>query len=514
MKFNIIGSIENTNFDARIFNASTFIGGCIGIISIILNQLGDYPVFYNIWLGFTAFIFLTLYYLSRFKNKTQYLKILFIINITFIIGGAWIYNEGIFGSTVFFFGFAFLGIPFIFQKNRILALTSIFVYAICMILFQLFFPDFIRPYPTELDKFIDISVVMLTMLIISAYTVMLFINYMKKEQKIIENQKKEILGQAEELKAINNKLVELDKFKELMSGMVIHDLKNPLNSIIGLSNQKCSDRNIKMIQQSSKQMLNLILNILDVQKFDTTELKLNCENIVLYKLLNNVLENISGIVEEKNIEILIEGNTKYNLFVDIQLIERVFINILSNAIKFSDNNAKITITIEDSDLQIKVSITDYGQGIEPENLAKVFDRFAQINPKKTGALRSTGLGLAFCKMVINAHNCEIGVNSNINEFTIFWVTLNKSVTEKLIIQSEMVNFSLKNEIFLTENDKIYLKKNIFEFKKLKYYEIGKLSDLVNQIDENFSQNVSMWKNEMEKSIFANNEQIFNQLINI
>ncbi len=100
----------------------------------------------------------------------------------------------------------------------------------------------------------------------------------------------------------------------------------------------------------------------------------------------------------------------------------------------------------------KINNTDYRQGINSENLPKVFDRFAQINPKKTGTLRSTGLGLAFCKMVGNAHNCEIGLILLLTSSPFLGFTLNKSVTEELIIHLETINFLLKNVIFLTERD--------------------------------------------------------------
>lgn len=512
MRFNIIGNEDNITFAARIFNASSFIGGCIGIVSILLNQLGDYPNSFNYWLGFTSFNFLLLYYLSRFLKKNRYLRIPFLINICIVIFVAWVFNEGIYGSTVFFFGYSFLGIPFIFQKNRLHALAVIFVFAIIMILIQVFHPQLIRHYPNEVDQLIDISAVMLTMLILSAYTVMLFINYMKEEQTIIEKQKKEIQEQAGVLKTINSKLVELDKFKELMVGMVIHDLKNPLNSIIGLSNQNNPERNIKLICQSSRQMLNLVQTILDVQKFDTTELKLNCENVVLNNLLINVLDNISGVVEEKNIQINIRGNSGFNVWIDAQLMERVFLNILGNAIKYSDNNAEIIILIRDESPHIKVTITDYGQGIEPENQHKVFDRYAQISSLNSGKLRSTGLGLAFCKMVITAHGCRIGVHSKPGQFTSFWFTLNKSAQLPEMIHNENEIKMKKSALTLTDADKKYLAGFVIEMGKYKYYEIGKLTEILNQIDDKMSNNIAVWKSEMERTVFANNEDLFDELL--
>jgi signal transduction histidine kinase len=512
MKFKIIGSTHNTNIDERIFNASCFIGGFIGIFTVIINLFSNFPLFFDIYLSFTTLNFLILYFLSRFARKTKYLKIPFLINIILNISGAWFYNEGIAGSTSYFLSFAILGLPFIFNKNKNWVLATIILLALILIAIHFIYPETITPYPDYQSKLIDNAVSLIIMLIISAYTIMLFVNYLDKEHQTIELQKKEITEQAEELKTINNKLVELDKFKELMTGMVIHDLKNPLNSIIGLSNQNKPERNLKLIKQSSRQMLNLVMNILDVQKFDTTEIKLYKNKVKLHQLLKNVIDDISGIIEEKNIEIVIDGKTDYNILVDSSLIERVFVNILSNAIKYSDNNKKIIISIQNNNNEIKVMISDFGKGIEAENLNKVFDRFAQIENHKTGVLRSTGLGLAFCKMVINAHNNEIGVISEINNYTTFWFTLHKTSNIENTDNETIIDLLKKENLNLTQADKIYLESFIYEIKKCKYFEIGKLVPIINLIDENFSENIAIWKSEFENAVYANNEQTFNQLI--
>jgi len=337
------------------------------------------------------------------------------------------------------------------------------------------------------------------------------------QNKILEQQKEEIFTQTEELITVNNKLVELDKFKEMMTGMVIHDLKNPLSSIIGLSNQSYSERNMLQIKHSGKQMLNLVMNILDVQKFETTQVKLSCENTPFTEIINKSIAEISPQIEEKNIEIKITGKPQTMVNVDRGLIERVMINIVSNALKYSDNNSQIIIHTEDlaNKSSIKVSITDYGQGIEPEKVSKVFDKFAQIESRKIGSLRSTGLGLAFCKMAIEAHHCEIGVESVPKQFTTFWFTLIKSQNQQNIDTIIVAITTLeKQSIPLTAEDIDYLDTFLVQISNLKYYEIGKILPLLSSINDLYSESVAQWKSELENAVFTNNEIKFDELISI
>jgi signal transduction histidine kinase len=315
---------------------------------------------------------------------------------------------------------------------------------------------------------------------------------------------------------VNSKLIEMDKFKEMMTAMVIHDLKNPLSSVIGLSNQPYSERNMQIIKQSGKQMLNLVMNILDVQKFETAQLKLHYENVILQDVIAKSIDNIKGLVDEKNLDIRVSGYVGLMVFIDASLVERVFTNILSNAIKYSENNAKINIhgeTNPDSQF-VKISITDFGPGISPEKLDRVFDKFAQINAKKTGSLRSTGIGLAFSKMVILAHQCKIGVESNPQKSTTFWFTLKKASLPDNNFPSPFIGLSEKKEIALDSLDIGYLEPFLTQIKKLKYYESGKLLSITTSLYEEFSPGVAQWKIEMENAIYSNNEFKFNELLKL
>ena len=232
----------------------------------------------------------------------------------------------------------------------------------------------------------------------------------RRTNRLLTEQKEEILSQAEELKTTNEKLVELDHFKEGMTGMIVHDLKNPLNAILGIAN---TDET----KQAAKQMLNMVLNILDVQKLEDAKMKIEFVDFSINSCLFDALNQVKLLYERKSITV--ENSIPNNLTVkgDAEIVQRVFINLLTNAIKYTPNNGIICFTnpqgFQNLEGFVRVQISDNGQGITSDKLNSVFDKFVQIDAKKSGGIRSTGLGLTFCKLAVEAHGGQIGVESKL-----------------------------------------------------------------------------------------------------
>jgi signal transduction histidine kinase len=208
----------------------------------------------------------------------------------------------------------------------------------------------------------------------------------------------------EELDAINEKLIELDKFKQQMMGMIVHDLKNPLNSIIGLSEQQDDPRFFSTIHQSGQRMQGLIMDILDVQKFEESKMKLLKDKVSLEELFQGAIQQISFLTRDKNHQITTETLPNAFVEVDKDLVLRVMINLLTNASKHTPQNGKIRIYVDKVNLgkgqAYKVFVADSGEGIPAEHIDKIFSKFHQVSQKKSGAIRSTGLGLTYCKLTV------------------------------------------------------------------------------------------------------------------
>jgi two-component system sensor histidine kinase/response regulator len=229
------------------------------------------------------------------------------------------------------------------------------------------------------------------------------------------------------IKQMNQSLIELSQFKEDMTNMIVHDLKSPLNIIVNSEVIGDEDLRLDMVKESGYRMLNLIHNILDVYKYGNVAFDLNIGQFRLVDVINDALNEVNFIVKNSAINVVINENVNIEIKADKELIRRVFSNLLSNAVKFSPTNGTITIdTIVDQNNMVRVSVANDGPCIPKVRQEYIFERFGQNEKRDSGHMSSTGLGLTFCKMAIEAHKGKIGVISETDTGVEFWFTLPES----------------------------------------------------------------------------------------
>lgn len=244
----------------------------------------------------------------------------------------------------------------------------------------------------------------------------------------IEQQKNKIESQAAVLRLANKKLVELDNFKKDMTKMMVHDLKNPLSNIIGLLElPELNDYYKELMLTSGIEMQVLIQNILDVTKYAESKLKVNLEKHNLRQIANLAYMQNKFNINSKSIKFENNIPVDLNFSFDNDLIERVFANIISNATKYKNDNGLIRInteTITKENIEYcKISIYNTGEAIPADKLNTIFESYSQVYEQKGEYKYSTGIGLTFCKMAVEAHNGEIGVLSEVDKGVTFWFTL-------------------------------------------------------------------------------------------
>ncbi|MCE1188349.1 MAG: ATP-binding protein [Ignavibacteria bacterium] len=334
----------------------------------------------------------------------------------------------------------------------------------------------------------------------------------QKRTSEIEQQKIEIESQAEDLRAKNNKLIELDHFKEGMTGMIVHDLKNPLSTILSFAK-------VPELQQAGKQMLNMVLNILDVQKFENAQIKIQMIDFSFYSCLDEALQQIRYLSDRKAIRIINSITTDCSAKGDYDLIQRVCVNLLTNAIKYTQNNGTITISCQENSENTqnrKILISDTGSGIPAEKLHLIFDKFVQVESKDSGGVRSTGLGLTFCKLAIEAHGGTIGVDSEIGNGSTFWFTLSKGILsheQRDAIKRE-IEIQTEESIVLTEEEKKYISAFTGKLAKLTVYEFSEVQQVIDSIEPDNSNTIALWKNKLLNALKACNEEEYIKLIKL
>ena len=159
-------------------------------------------------------------------------------------------------------------------------------------------------------------------------------------------------------------------------------------------------------------------------RFDFNRIKIQREKINLNELIESVLEEMNIKAEDKNIKLNMDIKEDINIYSDTVLIMRVFINLVSNAIKYGKENGYVNINAYQTDNEVICSVEDNGIGISSENIDKILNRFYQVNPSRDNE-NSLGLGLSMVKTIIEKMGGKITVTSKENIGTTFTIILKK-----------------------------------------------------------------------------------------
>ncbi len=239
-----------------------------------------------------------------------------------------------------------------------------------------------------------------------------------------------------ELANANEELKKLDQMKSDFVSAVSHELRTPLTSIkgyasilydgrLGKVNPEQCER-LRRINKHSNNLAKLINDLLDMSRIESGKVEMEMSEVLLKDILENVLDIIRPQTEEK--KIVLSWNIPDKplvIYADSTHIERVFINILGNAVKFTPGKGKINITIEDNTSEVKVKISDTGSGIAVHDLSKIFDEFYRTDNPINRKEKGSGLGLSLVKRIIKVHKGEIWAESKLDKGTTFIFTLPK-----------------------------------------------------------------------------------------
>lgn len=211
---------------------------------------------------------------------------------------------------------------------------------------------------------------------------------------------------------------------------VSHEFKTPLNAIIGfcdlLSENINNDENIKYlnnISNNSVYLMSLIKNILEYARSDSQPLTIKRERIRTKQLITEILQNFDEMRKEKNITF---NFTLSDIIINADLIrfKQLIYNLISNALKFSKENSSVAIvTYVNRKKEFVFEIRDKGDGISKKDITKIFNFFTQVNRSELKRQQGSGVGLALCRKILQAHGGEIYVKSKLHQGSTFWFTI-------------------------------------------------------------------------------------------
>ena len=247
----------------------------------------------------------------------------------------------------------------------------------------------------------------------------------------------DLLASYREIAAKNAKLEELEKIRDGLAHMIIHDLRNPLTAIstflqlILMEKESLGEsqrEKLERCQYFCHDLEAMIRNLLDISKMEEGKMELKPEVTDLRGLIHEVVERFAPTIAEK--EISLESSVPKDLpsvSLDRSLVKRVIVNLADNAIRYTPRQGTVAlgVTRAPENGGVQLSVKDSGRGLSPEYHQKIFNKFEQVNLKNDGSRAgSCGLGLTFCKMAVEAHGGKIWVESEgEGKGCVFFVTL-------------------------------------------------------------------------------------------
>lgn len=248
----------------------------------------------------------------------------------------------------------------------------------------------------------------------------------------------------ESLKKANEKLKVFDRLKSDFLSTVSHELRTPLSIIsegisiclaeIAGKISKKQREILTNIEESIEYLKRLIRDLLDLSKIEANKIDLYRTSIDLCEIIQKIKLNFESKIKEKKITLTInQPDNPIKLFADRDKIKQIFNNLISNAIRFTNRDGKIQITVQECEDIIECEVSDTGIGIAQKDIPKLFSKFEQIGRVKTSGYKGTGLGLAITKGLIEKHGGKITVESEVGKGTTFKFSLAKVPFPKILI---------------------------------------------------------------------------------
>ena len=422
----IFANEENFQLEHRLFLSTIVYGILVCILGSIIAAIlisSSSTVIIGLLI---SCILCIIYYYVRFKRIVKPFIIPIII-ISFIGNSAiWVLGGGIDGPNMMI-GFVTLILALIVVQDNLkkYVITLFLLLLIFVYLIQFYEPDLITKYPSENKRWMDSIIT----IIYSSFFIYLIIKFLLKHYTIERNRAEEN----------EKRLLQLNVDKDRFISILGHDLKNPINNLLGLSEALTEDiRKLDLdeiedyankINKSVRNASNLLEDILLWARTQQGRIPFKPLKLSFTDICANILKTLNPNADLKNITINYSKADHLTVFADEDMLKTVLRNLVSNAIKFTNNGGTINISALENSGNVIISVSDNGIGITPEDLVKLFDITQVITTKGTAKETGTGLGLFLCKEFVEKHGGKICVESQVGKGSDFKFTLPMSVEQ-------------------------------------------------------------------------------------
>ena len=250
---------------------------------------------------------------------------------------------------------------------------------------------------------------------------------------------KELVPFITTIKEQHQDIIKAAKVRQEFTANVSHELKTPLTAISGyaelIESGMASDEDMRHfaseIQRSSKRLLILINDIIQLSQLDCTEIEVDFEPVDLYQTAKSCAHMLHMNAKQHDINLILEGSPAI-ISANKEMMEEVIVNLCDNAIRYNNKGGEVRVSITPKDEVVILSIKDTGIGISKENQQRIFERFYRVDKSRSKSTGGTGLGLAIVKHIVVKHNAYMEIESELGKGTdirvIFKLIENKKET--------------------------------------------------------------------------------------
>ncbi|MFC2161247.1 HD domain-containing phosphohydrolase [Acidobacteriota bacterium] len=436
---------SDKNFEERLYSEYN-LSGRVKLIIILSGIL--YPAFlildamyaaqfFKLFLGIRLVVLaahLVLFYLcTRIKSSRGFVLVAvaltifdvggIVLMIYFLGGFATVYVQGLY---IIIMGLA-VAVPLSFKHSIILYSMIWASYSLSSILSS------ILSESSEGWQDVSNNLFFLTAIIIIAAFGSFIMNNIRRRELSSRIQLEEM---TEKLSESNEKLKSLDELKTQFFANINHELRTPLTlmlaplkTILDGKMGKISSslqETFDTMQRNGYRLLKLINNLLDLAKFEGGKMRLKVKPVNISDLVDDLLKSVKDLADHKKISLYYQHPPhNVELTVDPDQFEKVILNLLSNALKFTPEEGKITLYLEDKERSVSFSVEDSGIGIPQDKLDAIFDRFSQVDGSASRSHEGTGIGLSLAQEIVTLHGGTIRAESLIGNGARFIVDMQK-----------------------------------------------------------------------------------------
>lgn len=312
---------------------------------------------------------------------------------------------------------------------------------------------------------LDIIIITLVLAIIFGGLAFYSLTENRKINKSLEAKNNEIISQRNQLIEMSAKAEAATEARLNFFTNISHEFRTPLTLMLSplqdlLANDKVSSlagKNLRLVQQNAFRLLKLVNQLIDYRKIEIDKQTIKASENNIVDFVREIVEAFRVYAQKKNVKLyFISPEKDIKAWFDVNMLDKVFFNLMSNAIKFCNEDGRIKVTVRKNDANfVSIDVEDNGIGMSPEDAALVFDQFYQAD---NGPVTGSGIGLSLSKEIVLFHNGDIDVKSQKWKGTTFTVTLplgsdHLNAMEKSYSRNDWSDLAEKSKIYQTDLSK-------------------------------------------------------------